>query len=86
MSGAQKSKKKSSIKTLDYGTVGAFYCFKPKDTVFATVLSNRGCRAQCTFCSVANFNGRAVRSHRPKESIRSAVTKIPGRIVAKDQA
>jgi radical SAM superfamily enzyme YgiQ (UPF0313 family) len=43
------------------GTVGAFYCFKPEDTVFATVLSNRGCRAQCTFCSVRNFNGQGVR-------------------------
>lgn len=43
------------------GTVGAFYCFKPKGTRFATVLSNRGCRAQCTFCSVRNFNGVGVR-------------------------
>jgi len=43
------------------GTIGAFYCFKPKDTKFATVLSNRGCRAQCTFCSVRNFNGTGVR-------------------------
>lgn len=44
-----------------YGTIGAFYCFKPKGTRFATVLSNRGCRAQCTFCSVRNFNGKKVR-------------------------
>lgn len=44
-----------------YGTIGAFYCFKPKDAVFATVLSNRGCRAQCTFCSVRTFNGKGVR-------------------------
>lgn len=44
-----------------HGTVGAFYCFKPKGTKFATVLSNRGCRAQCTFCSVRNFNGKRVR-------------------------
>lgn len=44
-----------------YGTIGAFYCFKPKDTIFATTLSNRGCRAQCTFCSVRNFNGKGVR-------------------------
>lgn len=43
------------------GTIGAFYCFKPEDTKFATVLSNRGCRAQCTFCSVRNFNGKGVR-------------------------
>jgi radical SAM superfamily enzyme YgiQ (UPF0313 family) len=45
----------------EYGTVGAFYCFKDPDTKFATVLSNRGCRAQCTFCSVRNFNGVGVR-------------------------
>jgi len=45
----------------DFGTVGAFYCFKPRGTRFATVLSNRGCRAQCTFCSVRNFNGPGVR-------------------------
>lgn len=45
----------------DFGTIGAFYCFKPKGTRFATVLSNRGCRAQCTFCSVRNFNGAGVR-------------------------
>lgn len=45
----------------EYGVVGAFYCFKPKGTRFATVLSNRGCRAQCTFCSVRTFNGVGVR-------------------------
>ena len=28
---------------------------------YFTVNSNRGCRAQCTFCSVASFNGRGVR-------------------------
>jgi B12 binding domain/Radical SAM superfamily len=43
------------------GTIGSYYCLKPKETVFATVLSNRGCRAQCTFCSVRNFNGKRVR-------------------------
>ncbi len=54
------------------GTVGAFYCFKPKETRFATVLSNRGCRAQCTFCSVRNFNGRGVRQ-RSIESVADEV-------------
>lgn len=44
-----------------YGVIGNFHGFKPKDTRFATCLSNRGCRAQCTFCSVRNFNGKAVR-------------------------
>jgi radical SAM superfamily enzyme YgiQ (UPF0313 family) len=54
------------------GTVGAFYCFKPKGTRFATVLSNRGCRAQCTFCSVRNFNGVGVR----QRSISSVVDEL----------
>jgi radical SAM superfamily enzyme YgiQ (UPF0313 family) len=44
-----------------YGVIGNFHGFKSKGARFATCLSNRGCRAQCTFCSVANFNGRAVR-------------------------
>ena len=48
----------------DHGVIGAFYCFKPSGTKFATVLSNRGCRAQCTFCSVRNFNGVGVRQRR----------------------
>jgi len=44
-----------------HGVMGNFHGFKPRETRFATVLSNRGCRAQCTFCSVRNFNGMAVR-------------------------
>jgi len=44
-----------------YGTIGSFYYLKPKDVRFATILSNRGCRAQCTFCSVRSFNGVGVR-------------------------
>lgn len=55
-----------------HGTIGAFYCFKPKGTRFATVLSNRGCRAQCTFCSVRNFNGVGVR----QRSISSVVDEL----------
>jgi radical SAM superfamily enzyme YgiQ (UPF0313 family) len=55
-----------------YGTIGAFYCFKSPDTRFATVLSNRGCRAKCTFCSVRNFNGPGVR----QRSISSVVDEL----------
>lgn len=44
-----------------YGVIGNFHGFRSKETRFATCLSNRGCRAQCTFCSVRNFNGKAVR-------------------------
>ncbi len=52
----------------EYGTIGNFYALKPEGSRFATVLSNRGCRAQCTFCSVRNFNGRGVR-HRDVDSV-----------------
>lgn len=45
----------------DFGPVGSFYFLKSEGTRFATALSNRGCRAQCTFCSVRNFNGKGVR-------------------------
>ena len=44
-----------------YGVIGSFSCLREKSARFATILSNRGCRAQCTFCSVRNFNGRKVR-------------------------
>jgi radical SAM superfamily enzyme YgiQ (UPF0313 family) len=44
-----------------FGVTGNFYGLVPKGTRFATALSTRGCRAQCTFCSVRNFNGRNVR-------------------------
>ena len=43
------------------GKIGAYTFFCPRDTVSATVLSNRGCRAACTFCSVRTVNGIGVR-------------------------
>jgi len=48
----------------DYGIVGTFYYLKPAGTKFAPVLSSRGCRGQCTFCGVRNFNGKGVRQRR----------------------
>jgi radical SAM superfamily enzyme YgiQ (UPF0313 family) len=51
-----------------YGIVGIFHAFLPPGTPAATSLSNRGCRARCTFCSVPNFNGRVVRQ-RAVESV-----------------
>jgi len=57
-----------STELASYGTIGSFYCLTPQDTRFSTVLMNRGCRAQCTFCSVRNFNGVGVR-HRSVQSI-----------------
>ncbi len=43
------------------GRVGAFTWTRKNGTRFASVLSNRGCRASCTFCNVRNFNGVGVR-------------------------
>ncbi|WP_161539685.1 B12-binding domain-containing radical SAM protein [Paramagnetospirillum kuznetsovii] len=48
-----------------WGKVGAYFYMLPPETRFATVQSNRGCRAQCTFCSVRNFNGMGVRRRSP---------------------
>ena len=44
-----------------YGVIGAFYFLKDDSSKFATVLSNRGCRAHCTFCNVRSFYGNGVR-------------------------
>ena len=44
-----------------YGMIGSFYWLKGENTKAGTILSNRGCRAQCSFCSVRNFNGKGVR-------------------------
>ena len=44
------------------GKIGSFYSHLKPGTLLATSLVNRGCRAQCTFCSVRNFNGIGVRS------------------------
>jgi radical SAM superfamily enzyme YgiQ (UPF0313 family) len=51
-----------------WGKVGSYSFLKPREAVVSTVLSNRGCRAQCTFCSVRNFNGVGVR-RRPVGSV-----------------
>ena len=51
-----------------FGVVGSYQAFLSPETRVATSLSNRGCRAACTFCSVRTFNGEGVR-HRSVESI-----------------
>ena len=43
-----------------YGTIGSWSAFR-NNIKIGTVLSNRGCRAQCTFCNVRIFNGVGVR-------------------------
>ena len=54
------------------GKIGSYHSFPPPGTRFSTVLSNRGCRAQCTFCSVRNFNGPGVRSR----SVQSVIDEL----------
>ncbi len=44
-----------------YGTIGGFYSLKKPGARLTTALFNRGCRGQCTYCSVRNFNGSGVR-------------------------
>ena len=51
-----------------FGTVGAFQSLLRADTKIATVQSNRGCRAACTFCNVRTFHGKGVRQ-RSVESV-----------------
>ena len=43
------------------GSLNNFSRMRGTDVPFATVLSRRGCRGNCTFCAVRNFNGRSVR-------------------------
>jgi radical SAM superfamily enzyme YgiQ (UPF0313 family) len=43
------------------GRIGTFESLLKEDTPIATALFNRGCRAECSFCSVRNFNGKGVR-------------------------
>ena len=43
------------------GSLSAMSRFRGADRPFAAVLTRRGCRARCSFCSVSNFNGRGVR-------------------------
>lgn len=56
----------------EHGKIGSYHSFPPPGTRFSTVLSNRGCRAQCTFCSVRNFNGPGVRSR----SVQSVIDEL----------
>ena len=53
-----------SINVSDYsdlGEIGAYRFWWNENTKAGTILSNRGCRARCSFCSVRNFNGKGVR-------------------------
>lgn len=56
----------------NHGKIGSFYCHIKPGAILATSLANRGCRAQCTFCSVRNFNGVGVRS----KSVQSVIDEL----------
>jgi radical SAM superfamily enzyme YgiQ (UPF0313 family) len=51
-----------------FGSLGPLGRYLGEGKPYATVLSNRGCRARCTFCSVRDFNGFGVRQ-RPVQSV-----------------
>ena len=55
-----------------YGGLAVFSRFNGKNKPFATVLSNRGCRAYCTFCTVRDFNGKGIRAR----SVESVIDEI----------
>jgi radical SAM superfamily enzyme YgiQ (UPF0313 family) len=55
-----------------FGSIGMTVALLPKEKPISTVLSNRGCRAQCTFCSVRYFNGPGVRAR----SVQTVVDEI----------
>jgi radical SAM superfamily enzyme YgiQ (UPF0313 family) len=59
----------------EYGTIGSWYGFRYEDTQIATVQSNRGCRAACTFCNVRTFHGKGVRQ-RSVQSVLDELTML----------
>lgn len=54
------------------GKIGGFFSLLEKGARITTAISNRGCRAQCTFCSVRNFNGVGVR----RRSVQSVIDEL----------
>ena len=56
----------------NFGEIGAYRFWWKKNTVASTILSNRGCRARCSFCSVRSFNGKGVRGR----SLKSVVDEL----------
>ncbi len=58
-----------------FGTIGSWYGFRYKETRIASVQSNRGCRAACTFCNVRTFHGKGVRQ-RSVTSVLDELTKL----------
>jgi len=56
-----------------YGRIGSYsWLFDSATHRSSSIISNRGCRARCTFCSVENFNFRGVRGR----SIQSVIDEL----------
>ena len=54
------------------GTIGGFYSLLSQNTIQSVVQSNRGCRANCSFCGVRNINGKGVR----RRSVQSVIDEL----------
>jgi len=61
-------------KLTELGEIGTFRYWRPKNSKGSAVLSNKGCRARCSFCSVRNFNGKGVRA----KSIQTVIDELKG--------
>ncbi len=60
------------------GKMGESRYLLPEGTKISTVLSNRGCRGNCTFCAVRGFNGKGVRQ-RSIDSVVKEIENLKGR-------
>ncbi len=63
------------IPTNEYSSIGSLSAlsrFIGAEKPYATILTSRGCRARCTFCTVRDFNGFGVR----QRSVRSVVDEV----------
>ena len=61
-------------KLTELGEIGTFRYWRPKNSKGSAVLSNKGCRARCSFCSVRNFNGKGVRA----KSVQTVIDELKG--------
>ena len=59
---------KKLVSNKKHGTIGAYTFLREAGTPAATVISRRGCRAACSFCSVRTVSGKGVRV-RPGQTV-----------------
>lgn len=58
-----------------YGSIGAYTFLRDAATPSATVISRRGCRAACSFCSVRTVSGKGVRI-RSEKSVADEIQRL----------